>query len=74
MTDSRIPTLTTERLVLRPFERGDLDDLVPIHADPSFWWYPLRGPDVGGGHRAVPRPRDRALRERRLRRRGRRRA
>jgi RimJ/RimL family protein N-acetyltransferase len=44
VTDSRIPTLTTERLVLRPFERGDFDELVPIHADPSFWWYPLRGP------------------------------
>ena len=44
MTDPRIPTLTTERLVLRPFEPGDFDDLVPIHADPSFWWYPLRGP------------------------------
>ena len=30
--------------MLRPFEPGDFDDLVPIHADPSFWWYPLRGP------------------------------
>jgi RimJ/RimL family protein N-acetyltransferase len=37
-----IPTLTTARLVLRPFSRSDLDALVPIHADPSFWWYPLR--------------------------------
>jgi RimJ/RimL family protein N-acetyltransferase len=44
VTGSGIPTLTTERLVLRPFDRGDLDDLVEIHAEPSFWWYPLRGP------------------------------
>jgi RimJ/RimL family protein N-acetyltransferase len=44
VTGSGIPTLTTERLVLRPLDRGDLDDLVAIHAEPSFWWYPLRGP------------------------------
>ena len=37
-----IPTLTTERLVLRPFEPGDLDALVAIHAEESFWWYPRR--------------------------------
>jgi RimJ/RimL family protein N-acetyltransferase len=37
-----IPTLTTERLVLRPFEHADLAALAPIHAEPSFWWYPLR--------------------------------
>ena len=37
-----IPILTTERLVLRPFTLDDLPALVPIHADPSFWWYPLR--------------------------------
>ena len=39
-----IPTLTTERLVLRPFVREDLADLAAVHAEPSFWWYPLRGP------------------------------
>jgi RimJ/RimL family protein N-acetyltransferase len=39
----RIPTLTTERLVLRPFTRDDLAELAPIHAEESFWWYPLRG-------------------------------
>src|SRR6516165_1536576 len=39
-----IPTLTTERLVLRPFVRSDLADLAALHAEPSFWWYPLRGP------------------------------
>ena len=38
-----IPVLTTERLVLRPFTLDDLAALTPIHADPSFWWYPLRG-------------------------------
>jgi RimJ/RimL family protein N-acetyltransferase len=38
----RIPTLTTERLVLRPFTPEDLAELVPIHAEESFWWYPLR--------------------------------
>jgi RimJ/RimL family protein N-acetyltransferase len=38
-----IPTLTTPRLVLRPFVPGDLDELVVIHAEESFWWYPLRG-------------------------------
>jgi RimJ/RimL family protein N-acetyltransferase len=38
----RIPTLTTERLVLRPFTPEDLAELAPIHAEESFWWYPLR--------------------------------
>jgi len=37
-----IPTLTTPRLVLRPFVAGDLDELAVIHAEESFWWYPLR--------------------------------
>jgi RimJ/RimL family protein N-acetyltransferase len=37
-----IPVLTTERLVLRPFTLDDLSALVPIHGEPSFWWYPLR--------------------------------
>ncbi len=39
-----IPVLTTERLVLRPFTLDDLPALTVIHAEPSFWWYPLRGP------------------------------
>jgi RimJ/RimL family protein N-acetyltransferase len=39
----RIPTLTTDRLVLRPFVPADLDELAVIHAEDSFWWYPLRG-------------------------------
>jgi RimJ/RimL family protein N-acetyltransferase len=37
-----IPRLTTERLVLRPFVAEDLAELVGIHAEESFWWYPLR--------------------------------
>jgi RimJ/RimL family protein N-acetyltransferase len=37
-----IPTLTTKRLVLRPFVPGDLGELAAIHAEESFWWYPLR--------------------------------
>ena len=27
---------------LRPFVSGDLDELAAIHAEESFWWYPLR--------------------------------
>ena len=42
MDAGRIPTLTTERLVLRPFTADDLAELVPLHAEESFWWYPLR--------------------------------
>jgi RimJ/RimL family protein N-acetyltransferase len=38
----RIPILLTDRLVLRPFVPADLDDLAPLHAEASFWWYPLR--------------------------------
>jgi len=37
-----IPTLTTPRVVLRPFVFGDLDQLATLHAEESFWWYPLR--------------------------------
>jgi len=35
------PTLTTERLVLRPLAIGDLDTLAVLHAQESFWWYPF---------------------------------
>jgi RimJ/RimL family protein N-acetyltransferase len=38
-----VPRLTTARLVLRPFVPEDLAALVGIHAEASFWWYPLRG-------------------------------
>ena len=44
MPSPAIPTLTTERLVLRPFTHEDLGELAVVHAEPSFWWYPLRGP------------------------------
>lgn len=37
-----IPTLTTPRLQLRPFVLDDLNELAVIHAEESFWWYPLR--------------------------------
>ena len=37
-----IPTLTTPRLVLRPFVPTDIDELAALHAEESFWWYPLR--------------------------------
>ncbi len=37
-----IPTLTTGRLVLRPFVHADLDQLAALHSEESFWWYPLR--------------------------------
>jgi RimJ/RimL family protein N-acetyltransferase len=38
----RIPRLTTDRLVLRPFVPEDVAELVGVHAEESFWWYPLR--------------------------------
>jgi RimJ/RimL family protein N-acetyltransferase len=37
-----IETLDTERLVLRPFDHGDRDALTALHAEESFWWFPLR--------------------------------
>jgi RimJ/RimL family protein N-acetyltransferase len=37
-----IPTLTTARLVLRPFTFGDLRELATLHSEESFWWFPLR--------------------------------
>jgi RimJ/RimL family protein N-acetyltransferase len=36
------PTIETARLVLRPLTTDDLDELAVLHAEPSFWWYPLR--------------------------------
>jgi RimJ/RimL family protein N-acetyltransferase len=35
-------TIETERLLLRPFVQNDQDDLSRLHAEESFWWYPLR--------------------------------
>jgi RimJ/RimL family protein N-acetyltransferase len=37
-----IVTLTTDRLVLRPFAEDDLAALAALHAEESFWWFPLR--------------------------------
>jgi RimJ/RimL family protein N-acetyltransferase len=37
-----VPTLTTERLIIRPFVHEDLEELAVIQAEESFWWYPLR--------------------------------
>jgi RimJ/RimL family protein N-acetyltransferase len=37
-----IPTLTTERLILRPFVHEDLTELAAVQSEESFWWYPLR--------------------------------
>ena len=34
------PTLTTDRLVLRPLALDDLEKLIPLHAEESFWKYP----------------------------------
>jgi RimJ/RimL family protein N-acetyltransferase len=39
----KMPRLTTSRLILRPFVPEDLADLVQVHREASFWWYPLRG-------------------------------
>jgi RimJ/RimL family protein N-acetyltransferase len=36
-----IETLQTGRLLLRPFVPDDLDALTELHAEESFWWYPL---------------------------------
>lgn len=36
------PTLHTERLILRPLQKDDLQDLSRLHAQESFWWYPDR--------------------------------
>ena len=34
--------METDRLVLRAFSQEDLAALTVLHAEPSFWWYPLR--------------------------------
>lgn len=38
----RPTALETERLVLRPLEAADVDELAVLHAEPSFWWYPYQ--------------------------------
>jgi RimJ/RimL family protein N-acetyltransferase len=37
-----VPLLVTDRMVLRPFVADDLAQLVEVHREESFWWYPLR--------------------------------
>ena len=37
-----IETLNTDRLTLRPFVDEDLTSLAQLHAEESFWWFPLR--------------------------------
>ena len=34
-------TLETARLILRPLAEDDLDALAALHAEASFWWYPM---------------------------------
>ena len=36
------PTLETARLILRPLVEDDLDALTALHAEESFWWFPLQ--------------------------------
>ena len=33
--------LHTDRLILRPLQQTDLTGLKLLHAEPSFWWFPL---------------------------------
>src|ERR1700722_4922591 len=37
-----IPPLAPPPARPRPFVFGDLDELAALHAEESFWWYPLR--------------------------------
>jgi len=37
-----IETLNTDRLSMRPFRGEDLSSLTQLHAEESFWWFPLR--------------------------------
>jgi RimJ/RimL family protein N-acetyltransferase len=34
--------IETDRLLLRPLVRSDLEALAALHAEPSFWWYPYQ--------------------------------
>ncbi len=47
-----IETIHTDRLDMRPFEPADLDALIRLHRQESFWWYPMRrgmAPDETAG-------------------------
>ncbi|MGD0853018.1 MAG: GNAT family N-acetyltransferase [Acidimicrobiales bacterium] len=37
-----IESLNTDRLLMRPFVDEDLISLTQLHAEESFWWFPLR--------------------------------
>lgn len=37
-----IEILNTDRLLMRPFVEDDLISLTQLHAEESFWWFPLR--------------------------------
>lgn len=37
-----IETIVTDRLLMRAFTEEDLGPLTALHAEPSFWWFPLR--------------------------------
>jgi len=37
-----LPTLDTDRLILRPLGWDDRAALVELHAEDSFWWYPMQ--------------------------------
>jgi RimJ/RimL family protein N-acetyltransferase len=37
-----IEILNTDRLLMRPFVEQDLVSLTQLHAEESFWWFPLR--------------------------------
>lgn len=41
MVGAMLPSLKTERLVLRPLRADDLDSLAVLHEEHSFWQYPL---------------------------------
>jgi RimJ/RimL family protein N-acetyltransferase len=45
MDELAIPTLETERLRLRPFRRGDLEDYVALNSDPEVLRHLASGPE-----------------------------
>lgn len=36
-----VPSFETAHLLLRPLGPDDIDDLTLLHAEESFWWFPL---------------------------------
>jgi RimJ/RimL family protein N-acetyltransferase len=37
-----IEILNSDHLLMRPFAEEDLSSLIELHAEESFWWFPLR--------------------------------